>query len=140
MQVTFTLILIAFISTTALVQQPIRDFDDGAAPTFKQDKPRIDRFAEAMKKTPSAHAYIIAYGGLKSYKNEAGIRLRCIRNYLVKTHKIPRSRLTMIDGGYRVAVSVQTFLIEPGEPKPTPYPLVNREAVRMTKAPRRPCG
>ena len=59
-------------------QEPIFDKDDGGGLSFEEDKPRIDRFAEDIKRNHSAEAYIIAYGGLVSYKNEARIRLSCI--------------------------------------------------------------
>lgn len=120
-------------------QKPIFDPDDGAGRTFEQDKPRIDRFAKAMKEDISADAYIIAYGGLVSYKNEARIRLNCTRKYLITTHGIPRSRLKLIDGGHRVEVTVQLLLVKPGDQKPTGFPTINREAVQIKKAPKRPC-
>ena len=120
-------------------QRPIFDPDDGSGRSFEQDKPRIDRFAKAMKENSSAAAYIIAYGGLVSYKNEARIRLNCTSKYLMTTHRISRARLKLIDGGYRVERSVQLLLVNPGDPKPTAFPIVNREAVRTTKAPKRPC-
>ena len=120
--------------------KPIRDPDDGSGRTFDQDKPRLDSFAEEMKVNSSADAYIIAFAGLVSYKNEARIRLNCIRNYLIKTHGISRSRLKLIDGGYRVEKSVKLFLINPGDPKPPAFPSMNRRAVRVTKPPKYPCG
>ena len=120
--------------------KPIIDPDDGSGRTFDQDKPRLDRFAEEMKKNSSADAYIIAFAGLVSYKNEVKIRLNCIRKYLITTHGISRSRLKLIDGGYRVEKSVKLFLVNPGEPKPPSFPTLNREAVRLTKAPKNPCG
>jgi hypothetical protein len=121
-------------------QRPIFDPDDGAGRTFEQDKPRIDRFVKAMKEHSSAHAYIIAYGGEVSYKDEAKIRLNCTRKYMISTHGISPSRITLIDGGYLVENAVQLLLVKPGEPKPMPSPMMNREAVRMTKAPKYPCG
>ncbi|HEU4508432.1 MAG TPA: hypothetical protein VFR78_09365 [Pyrinomonadaceae bacterium] len=120
--------------------KPIMDPDDGSGTSFEQDKPRLDRFAKAIKLNSSADAYIIAYGGLVSYKNEARIRLRCIRKYLTTTHRISASRLKLIDGGYRVEKAVQLFLVEPGESVPTAFPIVNREAVRITRAPKKKCG
>ena len=120
--------------------RPIMDPDDGSGRSFEQDKPRLDRFAEEMKAKSSADAYIIAFAGLVSYKNEARIRLDCIRKYLITTHGISASRLKLIDGGYRVEKSVKLFLINPDEPKPSPFPTVNRDAVRITKAPKYPCG
>lgn len=120
--------------------KPIKDPDNGNGRSFEQDKPRLDRFAKEMKENSSADAYIIAYGGLVSYKNEANIRLRCIRKYLTTTHGISRSRLKLIDGGHRVEKAVQLFLVEPGEAVPTAYPILNREAVRITKAPKKKCG
>lgn len=121
-------------------QQPIFDKDDGGGLSFEEDKPRIDRFAEDIKRNHSAEAYIIAYGGLVSYKNEARIRLSCIRNYLKTAHGISSSRLKLIDGGHRPEVSVELFLVKPADPKPTAYPIVNREAVQMGKVPKYPCG
>ena len=114
--------------------------DDGGGLTFEEDKPRIDRFADGLKRDKSAVAYIIAYGGLVSYKNEAAIRLSCIRNHLTTVHGIRGSRLKLIDGGYRVEVSVRLYHVQPDDRKPTPYALVNREAVKMRKAPKHPCG
>jgi hypothetical protein len=116
------------------------DPDDGSGRSFEQDKPRLDRFAEGMKVNSSADAYIIAFAGLVSYKNEARIRLNCIKKYLITTHGISPSRLKLIDGGYRIEKSVKLFLVNPGEPKPPSFPTVNREAVRITKAPKYPCG
>jgi|SRR5689334_12164160 len=122
------------------MQRPIVDKDDGSGLSFEEDKPRIDRFAEEIKRNNSAEAYIIAYGGLVSYKNEARIRLICIRDYLKTAHGISRSRLKLIDGGHRPEVSVELFLVKPEDPKPTAYPIVNRGAVRIRKGPKSPCG
>lgn len=120
--------------------RPIMDPDNGSGRSFEQDKPRLDRFAKEMKVNSSADAYIIAFAGLVSYKNEARIRLNCIRKYLIAKHGISRSRLKLIDGGYSVEKEVQLFLVNSGDPKPTASPFVNREAVRITKAPKYPCG
>lgn len=120
--------------------RPIMDPDDGSGRSFEQDKPRLDRFAEEMKVDTSADAYIIAFAGSVSYKNEAKIRLNCIRRYLITTHGVSPSRLKLIDGGYRVEKSVKLFLVKPGEPKPPKFPTLSREAVRITKAPKYPCG
>lgn len=121
-------------------QRPVYDPDDGSGRSFEQDKPRIDRFARTLRENPSAHGYIIAYGGLVSYKNEARIRLNCTRKYLIATHGIERSRLMLIDGGYRNEVTVELHLIKPEGPTPTAFPTVNKEAVRITKTPKHPCG
>jgi hypothetical protein len=121
-------------------QKPIFDKDDGGGLGFEEDKPRIDRFAEDIKRNNSAEAYIIAYGGLVSYKNEARMRLGCIRDYLKTVHGISRSRLKLIDGGYRPEISVELFLVKPEDAKPTAYSIVNREAVQIRKPPKYPCG
>ena len=121
-------------------QRPIVDRDDGGGSSFEEDKPRIDGFADEMKRDNTADAYIIAYGGLVSYKNEARLRLRCIRDYLITAHNISRSRLKLIDGGYRPEVSVQLFVVKPEDPKPTAFPIVNRKAVQLRKPPKHVCG
>lgn len=71
-------------------QRPIMDPDDGSGPSFEEDKARLDRFAKEMQENTSAEAYIIAFAGLVSYKNEAKIRLNCIREYLKAAHGISR--------------------------------------------------
>ena len=120
--------------------KPIMDPDDGSGRSFAQDKPRLDSFAREMKANSSAEAYIIAFAGMVSYKNEARIRLNCIRKYLITTHGISRSRLKLIDGGYRVEKSVKLFLVNPGDPKPPQFPTMKREGVIIRQAPKRPCG
>ncbi len=120
--------------------KPIRDDFDGDGVPFQLDKPRLNRFAEELKSNKAAEGYIIAYGGLVSYKNEARIRLECIANHLKTAHGIPRSRLKLIDGGYRTEIGVKLFVVEPDDPRPEPYSLVNIEAVQMRKAPKYPCG
>ena len=120
--------------------EPTVHEDDGSGLSFEEDRPRIDLFAKNLKRNPTVKGYVIAYGGLVSYKNEAAIRLRCIRNHLIAAHNISPSRLKLIDGGHRVEVSVRLYLVYPDDPEPTPYSIVNREVVRMRKAPKYPCG
>jgi len=129
-----------WVSSSPTQEKPIMDPDDGGGRSFEQDKPRLDRFAAEMKINSSGDAYIIAFAGLVSYKNEARIRLNCIRKYLVTIHGILPSRLKLIDGGYRAEKSVKLILINPGEAKPPSFPTLDREAVRITKAPKYPCG
>lgn len=133
-------ILAAAVHGQEPTPKPIRDDFDGDGVPFQLDKPRLNRFAEELKSNKSAEGYIIAYGGMVSYKNEARIRLTCIANHLKTAHGIPRSRLKLIDGGYRTEISVKLFVVEPEDPKPEPYSLVNIEAVQMRKAPKYPCG
>lgn len=103
--------------------KPIMDPDHGSGRSFEQDKPRLDRFAQEMKENASADAYVIAYAGLVSYKNEARIRLNCTRKYLITAHGISPSRLKLIDGGYSVEKEVHLFLVKPGDPNLPPLHL-----------------
>ena len=128
------------VATCQSQDKPIMDPDHGSGRSFEQDRSRLYRFAKEMEEYASAEAYIIVFAGLVSYKHEARIRLRCTREYLIKTHGIAPSRLKLIDGGYSVEREVQLFLVKPGEPKPDASPFVNQEAVKMTKAPKYPCG
>jgi hypothetical protein len=137
--VTLTLLQSAVSIPPNQQDRPIRDFDDGPGRTFEQDKPRIDRFVKELKKDDSAVAYTIAYGGLDSYKNEAKIRLTCMRKYLTTNHKIPRSRFKLIDGGHRMEITVQLILVKPGDSISIPYATVKPEAVRVTKKAKTKC-
>lgn len=125
--------------STENVQEPVFDSRNSVGLTFSEDKPRLDQFARNLKKTPNAKAYVIAYGVDLGLSGEARMRLKCVRNYLAKTHNIRASRLVMIDGGYANKVNVELFLVRPGDPKPKPTPTHTLTAVRNIKPRTDPC-
>jgi hypothetical protein len=121
------------------IQNPVFDPDSGSGLSFIEDRPRIDDFARKLKKMADAKGYIIAYGGVVGPAGEARARLDCIRTRLQNTHNISPSRLVLIDGGHRMEVSVELFLIRPGDPKPEPFETVRAETVRIVKRKKEKC-
>lgn len=122
-------------------QDRIFDRDDGGGLSFEEDKPRVDQFARNLVSVPNAKGYVIAYGGLTGPLHEAKSRLTCIRKYLTRSYKLGRNRLVLINGGYRIEVSVELFVVRPGEAIPEPQPMVGSSAVRVVKPTKRarPC-
>jgi hypothetical protein len=120
-------------------QDRIHDRDDGSGLTFEEDRPRIDQFAKNLIKAVDAKGYVIAYGGRIGPRGEAKTRLRCISRYLARSYNIKMDRLVLVDGGYRNEISVELFVVRPGDAIPTPQPTVAAKAVRRSKAKRHPC-
>ena len=110
--------------------------EDGAA--------KLDGFAEALRSQPRARAHIIAYGQYyiergviddeegrrgRAYirphldpPNAAQKELKIIKNALVKIYRLPPSRITLVDGGYRKARKVELWIVPPGEAAPIATP------------------
>ncbi|MBC8030622.1 MAG: hypothetical protein H7Z16_10965 [Pyrinomonadaceae bacterium] len=107
--------------------------------TLEEDKPRLKQFAENLKKALGTKGYVIAYGGELGPARVAKMRLKCIRDYLQKTHQIKPSRLVMLDGGYRAEISVDLFLVRVGDPIPKPAPTRYPVAVRDVPPRTNPC-
>ena len=122
-------------------QDRIFDRDDGGGLSFEEDKPRVDQFARNLINVPKAKGYVIAYGGLTGPPHEAKSRLTCIRKYLARSYRLGSNRLVLINGGHRIEVSVELFVVRPGETIPEPQPTVSSSAVRVVKPKKRagPC-
>jgi hypothetical protein len=89
----------------------------------------LDGFAQHLKANPSLRALLISYGGKQSCHNEALLRARLATRYLLKVHKLPLSRATILDGGYRENGVVELWVGSPGAIPPTPTRTINRKEV-----------
>ena len=138
-----TLLASDFAAQKNTTQDRIFDRDDGSGLSFEEDKPRMDQFARNLIRVSNSKGYVIVYGGQKGPPNEARIRISCIRKYLSRSYqnKIGKDRLVLINGGYRVEVSVELFVLLPGDAIPEPQPTISPEAVRVVKSRKhaRPC-
>lgn len=113
----------------------------------------LEGYAQALRKEPRALAYIIAYAGYRVVRTEdvdsrgrkkifrqawldppgtAARELKQKRDWLVKDHGIPRSRVRVINGGYRRWRHMELWVVPPGEhaPIPTPNAFPQRRASR----------
>lgn len=103
----------------------------------------LEGYATALRKEPSATAYIIAYAqysvtlwtdederGRKSTRRQveldppgtAARELRRIRNLLARRHAIPASRIKMVDGGHRRWAEAELWIVPRGAHAPTATP------------------
>lgn len=96
----------------------------------------LDKYAEKLKANLSFKAYLIAYaqyckdclgsGAVLDSFQTAAIMLKREKDYLIKHHKIPASRIITTNGGHRKWQEVELWLVpENGEkpkPKPTTFP------------------
>jgi hypothetical protein len=133
---TIFLIFLSVLAPHAQEQQsrPVIDFDQFPGETFTQEKARLDRFAQFLKKAPSsARGFIIAYGGQKGRAGEAKNRAKMSKDYLVRKHGIAASRIVAIDGGYREMVEVEHFIVPANVEGPTPSPSIAPSEVHLKR-------
>ncbi|HEX8475794.1 MAG TPA: hypothetical protein VF666_17345 [Pyrinomonadaceae bacterium] len=100
------------------------------------DKARLDYLAIKLQENPSYRAYVIAYGGRTTCREQADILIRCALRYLVAQRGIEASRITTINGGLRDHESYQLWVLAPGTTPPTPTPTLSPSDAR----PRRTCA
>jgi hypothetical protein len=115
----------------------------------------LEDYAQALRKEPRSLAYLIAYAGYRVSRTEdvdargrkkifrevsidppgaAARELRERRDEMVKQHGIPRSRVRVLDGGYRKWRALELWIVPPGEYAPVPTP---NAFPRAGRAPRR---
>ncbi len=89
----------------------VRKFDEYGNIPFRDEKARLDNLAFYMlRDEPNFIAYIVAYGGRRSCRNEAQLRANRAKNYLVSRRGISAERVIIIDGGYREELTVELFV------------------------------
>ncbi len=79
---------------------------------------RLDNFAIDLQNTPSATAYIVAYGVPNKLPGWPLRRANWAKGYLVKGRLIDRERVEVIYGGYRDEVMYQLWLLQTGASLP----------------------
>ena len=93
---------------------------DNFASRSESDSTRLDGFAKALEKEPSSWGCIVAYAMAGNDRTGIewdlpGTALRNARNrreYLVKKHGVPLSRVSIVDGGYGDRI-VELWIMRP---------------------------
>jgi hypothetical protein len=106
--------------------------DEYGAINPKEERARLDEFARRLRAQPATHAYIIAYGGRRSWPGEARDRANCAKDYLVKKQGIDKGRVVTLDGGYQEEAVVELYILEIGDP-PSASPTVDPREVQIIK-------
>jgi hypothetical protein len=134
------LIIVLLCQVAARGQQtsspkPIRDLDEYGDVSCADERAQLNYFAVQIRKIPDAKLYIIYYGGkypiLRTAefegrrlpkRGEADARVARMKSWLVDRHKLPPSRIVMINGGFKEWFSWQIWIVEKGDNAPTPSP------------------
>ena len=111
-----------------------REFDECDNCTFDDQKARLDNLAVKLQTDPSARAYIIAYGGRYSPLAQVEVLMKRARDYMIEQRGIDGSRLTIVNGGFREADSVELWVVPSGAAAPRATPTVQAGEVKPRKA------
>jgi len=96
-----------------------------------EQKKRLRAFASYLKENPHFQAYIMSYGGRRTFLGEAKTRGRSATTYLVKSRGIKASAITVIDAGYREDWVVELWYGVKGGSPPVPLPTIDKKQVVM---------
>ena len=104
-------------------------YDNTKNPSERRE--RLDAFAGYLNKNPHFQAYIMSYGGRRTYRGEAKSRGESAKRFLVKSKGINTKRITVIDAGYREDWVVELWYGIACGSRPTPLPTIDRNQVIM---------
>lgn len=98
----------------------------------KEEAVRLEVFRDQLKKyPPQSKIYIIGYGGREACPDEGINRAKRARNYLVRSLRVPSTRITVMDGGRNSAVWVELFVVPPGGPRPLSEPDIHPQSAKI---------
>jgi hypothetical protein len=89
-------------------------FDEYGDISWEDEKARLDNFAIQLMNEENAQGYIVAYAGRKAYIGEAQLRANRARDYLIKVREVDPKRVTAVDGGYQLDLTVNLHIIPAG--------------------------
>jgi hypothetical protein len=113
---------------------PPKRFDEFPSIAFDDDKARLDNLAIELQNNPGSQGYIIAYSGRRSRAGEADRMSARAVEYLVSQRGLSRSRLVVVNGGYRESNTFELWLVPQGAEAPRPTPTANGpEPTRRTR-------
>jgi hypothetical protein len=110
-----------------------REFDECNNCAFDDQKARLDNLAVELQNEPTTRAYIIAYGGRTSPVGQVERLITRARDYLVTARGISASRLSVVNGGYREADSVELWVVPSGAAAPQATPTVQAGEIKRRK-------
>ena len=125
------LFIISVLCGAAYAAKSVRKIDVFGDLSCRDERPRLDNFAIAMRREPGLIGYVIAYGGRHSRRGEARARLTRIRDSLVRRHGLGEAQVRFIDGGYREDLTIELYAFPPGASPPTAEPTVDPAEVKM---------
>ena len=123
-----------FIPAPPPRENPAREFDECCNCTFDDQKARLDNLAVELQNDPSTTAYIIAYAGRGSRAGEANRLGARSLEYLTGQRGIDKSRIVVLNGGYREQDCVELWIVPRGATPPQPRPTVQAGDIKPVRA------
>lgn len=114
-----------------------RPYDHFARKTDTEMFAHLDNFAFQLAAVRMSEAYIIAYAGRISKKDEAVLMAEQARQYLINKRNIPPERVISIVGGFRENAEIELYLVPHTMPPPTPTPTLSPSEVKIISEPKR---
>jgi hypothetical protein len=113
-----------FVPRTPPRESPARQFDVCCSCAPDDQKARLDNLAVELQNDPSTTTYVIAYAGRTSRTGQADLLGARARDYIVTQRGIDRSRIVVLNGGFREEDCVELWLVPRGAAPPLPTPTV----------------
>jgi len=114
-------------------ENPAREFDTCCNCTFDDQKARLDNLAVELQNDPSTTGYIIAYAGRGSRAGEANRLGARSLEYLTSQRGIDKSRIVVLNGGYREQNCVELWIVPRGATPPQPRPTVQAGDIKPVR-------
>lgn len=96
-----------------------------------KERLHLDSFGVALLGDGTATGYIVAYAGKRAAVDEARKWAERAKNYLITVRGLSAAHLTVIDGGFREAPTIELFIVEPNLCPPVPSPTVDPRDVQI---------
>ena len=87
---------------------------------WRDERLVLDHLADSFRKSNDHVIYFVIYAGQNPCKDEAKLRAMRAKRYLVQRHKIPPAGIVWKNGGFRVDLSVEIWLLPKNQPLPEP--------------------
>ena len=114
-------------------ENPAREFDTCCNCTFDDQKARLDNLAVELQNDPSTTGYIIAYAGRGSRAGEANRLGARALEYLAAQRGLDKSRIVVMNGGYREQDCVELWIVPRGAAPPQPRPTVQAGDIKPVR-------
>lgn len=126
-----SLLLVMVGASSAAVES--RKIDEISNFSWEDLMARLDSYAIQLQTVPDSSGHLIIYDGRLSRRGEVQGWMDCVKNYLVDRRGIDSNRIMIVNGGYREKMTVEMWLVPPGENLPQATPTVKPIDVKLKK-------
>lgn len=102
---------------------------------WRDERSRLDNLAAQFRKSRNQLIYFLVYAGIGSCKDEARLRALRAKKYLVQQHSISPKSILWRDGGFRLELSFEIWLLRQDQPLPEPstFLIIDPAAVKSQR-------